>query len=108
MASLDRRINIIYREPDTRNFDGSTTRGEIIWTRDVWAKLESNRYYSIPTRGGQVIKQEVDYTIRYIAELLEDSRRADVTDDNGAGVNLTSVSEPPDSRRRFLTLTTEI
>ena len=73
----------------------------------MWARRESNRYYSLPTSGGQVLKQEVDYSIRFIPELLADSRLADVIDDNGKKVNLTSVSEPEGTRRRFLVLTTE-
>ena len=107
MASFDRLINIIYREPTIRNYDGSSTRGAVIWNRNVWARRESNRYYSLPTSRGQVLSQEVDYSIRFIAELLADSRRADVIDDNGKAVNLTSVSEPEGSRRQYLILTTE-
>ena len=107
MASFDRLITIAYREPTTRKFDGSTIRGAEIWNRNVWARLESNRYYSLPTSGGQRLQQEIDYTVRFIPELLADSRRADVIDDNGNAVNLTSVSEPEGSRRRFLMLTTE-
>ena len=107
MASFDRLINISYRAPGIRNFDGSVTPGAVIWNRDVWARLESNRYYSLPTTGGQVLRQEIDYSIRFIPELLADSRLADVIDDNGHAVNLTSVSEPDGTRRRFLVLTTE-
>ena len=73
----------------------------------MWARLESNRYYSLPTSGGQVLHQEVDYSIRFIPELLADSRRADVIDNNGKAVNLTSVSEPEGTRQRFLIITTE-
>ena len=107
MASFDRLITIAYREPTIRNYDGSATRGAVIWSRSVWARLESNRYYSLPTSGGQSLRQEIDYTVRFIPALLADSRRADVTDDSGLPVNLTSVSEPEGSRRRFLMLTTE-
>ena len=107
MASFDRLITISYRAPGPRHYDGSITRGAVLWTRSVWARRESNRYYSLPTSGGQVLRQEVDYSIRFIPELLADSRRADVIDDSGQPVNLTSVSEPEGSRRRFLMLTTE-
>ena len=107
MASFDRLLNIQYRELGSRHFDGSIRRGEVIWNRNVWARLESNRYYSLATSGGQVLRQEIDYSIRFIPELLADSRLADVVDDNGNAVNLTSVSQPEGSRRRFLILTTE-
>ena len=107
MASFDRLINVTYRELGTRNFDGSVTRGAIIWQRDIWARLESNRYYTLAGTGGTFLRTEVDYVIRYLAEVIADPRRVDVTDENGIEANLTAVSEPDGTRRQFLLLTLE-
>lgn len=107
MPSFDRLINLVYRELGTRKFDGSYARGDVIWTRDLWARLESNRYYTLAGTGGTFLRTEVDYSIRYLAEVIADPRRVEVIDENGVAVNLTAVSEPDGTRRRFLLLTTE-
>lgn len=108
MPTLDRRITLTYRQPDTRSPQGDSIPGDIIWTRTLWARHE--REVVLESRilqEGVRIVGERQYRIRYIPELLTTSlTRFSGEDEYGNPFTLAEVGEPQDSgRRRWLVIT---
>lgn len=108
MPTLDRRIQLTYRQPSTRNEMGVSVPGDPIWTRTLWARHEREVVLEsrILQEGVRIVAQR-QYRIRYIAELFTQSlTRFSGLDEWGEPFRITEVSEPDaDGRRRWAVIT---